>query len=93
MRLEIRVRPGAARARVGGEHAGRLVVAVHERAVDGRATQAALDAVARALGVPPRRVRLVRGATSRDKLLEVEAGDEQQDAALAAAADQLRAAH
>jgi uncharacterized protein YggU (UPF0235/DUF167 family) len=48
-----------------------LVVAVTEPAVDGRATSAALKAVARALGVPVRSVSLVSGATSRTKLLDV----------------------
>jgi uncharacterized protein len=75
MRLAIRVTPGAARAQVGGRRGDALVVRVSARAVDGRATQAALRAVAEAFGIPPRDVRLVRGATSRDKLVEIE-GDE-----------------
>ena len=51
------------------------MVAVSARAVDGAATQAALDALAKALGVRPRQVRLVSGATSRDKLVEVDADE------------------
>jgi uncharacterized protein len=39
--------------------------------VDGRATESVLRAVADALGVRTRDVRLRRGATSRDKLLAV----------------------
>jgi uncharacterized protein len=74
IRLAIRVRPGAARARVGGAHGGALVVKVTARAVEGKATEAALRAVADALGVRRRDVHLVSGATSRDKVLEV-AGD------------------
>lgn len=72
MRVSIRVRPGASRTRVGGEHAGALVVAVGARAVDGAATEAALAALADALGVRRRHVRLVTGATSRDKVVDVE---------------------
>ena len=71
MRLAIRVRPGASRTRVGGLHDERLVVAVSARAVDGAATQAALDALAAALGIRPKHVRLVSGPTSRDKLVEI----------------------
>jgi uncharacterized protein len=75
LRVAVRVRPGASRTRVGGrygEGAGaRLVVAVSARAVDGAATAAVLAAVADALGVRPRQVSLVHGATSRDKLLEI----------------------
>jgi uncharacterized protein YggU (UPF0235/DUF167 family) len=51
------------------------VVAVAARAVEGQATKAVLQAVAEALGVRRSAVTLVRGATSRDKLLEV-AGSE-----------------
>jgi uncharacterized protein (TIGR00251 family) len=71
VRIAIRVRPGASRTRVGGLHGDRLVIAVTARAVDGAATQAALVAMAEALGVRPRLVRLVSGATSRDKVVEV----------------------
>jgi uncharacterized protein YggU (UPF0235/DUF167 family) len=48
-----------------------LVVAVQAPAVDGRATAAALKALAEALGVPVRDVNLVSGATSRTKLVEI----------------------
>jgi len=71
--VAIRVKPGAARARVGGSYGdtGALIVAVTERAVDGRATAAALRAVAAALGVPRSAVTLLIGAASRDKVLLV----------------------
>ncbi len=48
-----------------------LVVAVQAPAVDGRATEAALVALAKALGCPRRMVELVSGATRRSKLVEV----------------------
>lgn len=69
--MTIRVRPGAGRTAVGGVHDGALVVRVSERAVDGRATRAALAALASALGVRPRQVTLVSGATSRTKVVEI----------------------
>ncbi|HZB30433.1 MAG TPA: DUF167 domain-containing protein [Streptosporangiaceae bacterium] len=86
MRVAIRVRPGAARTRVGGTYGGdaasgggggaaggaALVVKVAARAVDGKATEAALAAVAAALGVRRGDIRLVSGATSRDKVVEVD---------------------
>lgn len=71
-RVAIRVRPGASRTAVGGRHGERLVVAVAARAVDGAATEAALAAVAGAFGVRRRHVHLVSGATSRDKVVEVD---------------------
>lgn len=72
VRIAIRVRPGSSRTRVGGTHGGALVVAVPARAVDGAATEAALAALAEALGVRRRHVTLARGATSRDKLVDVD---------------------
>ena len=72
VRVGIRVRPGAAKTRVGGAYGAALVVKVAARAVEGKATEAALAAVAAALGVRRRDVRLVSGATSRDKVVEVD---------------------
>jgi uncharacterized protein len=88
VKIAVRVKPGAARARVGGSYgdAGALIVAVTERAVDGRATAAALRAVAAALGVPRSSVTLLTGATSRDKVLLVA----DPPAGLAALLDALR---
>jgi len=80
MRFEIHVRPSASSTIVGGEHDGALVVRVVEPADEGRATKAALKAVAKALGLPRRSVSLVRGATSRRKLIEVEVGTSGTDA-------------
>jgi uncharacterized protein YggU (UPF0235/DUF167 family) len=75
LRLAIRVRPGAGRTLVGGAHGGALLVRVGEPAVDGRATEAALRAVAEAFGVRRQQVALVMGATTRDKVVDV-MGDE-----------------
>jgi uncharacterized protein YggU (UPF0235/DUF167 family) len=72
VRITIRVRPGAGRTAVGGEHGGALVVRVAARAVDGKATEAALAAVADAFGVRRAAVTLVTGATSRTKAVEVD---------------------
>lgn len=51
------------------------MVRVQERAVEGKATEAALAAVADALGVPRRKVTLVRGASSRRKVVEIDGDD------------------
>jgi len=75
MRVTIRVRPGSARPGVGGEQAGALVVRVSAPAVDGRATEAALVAVAAAFGVRRDAVTLVTGRTSRTKVVDVAGGD------------------
>jgi hypothetical protein len=76
VRIPIRVRPGAGRTVVGGEHDGALVVRVGARAVDGKATEAALAAVAEAFGVRRSAVTLVSGATSRTKVVDVDGGSD-----------------
>ena len=79
MRLEVHVHPGSRKAFVGGSHDGALVVRVQARAVDGAATDEVLDVVAEAFHVRRGAVRLVRGPTSRRKVLSVDG----EDAALA----------
>ena len=73
--VAVRVKPGSARARVGGRFDGpygpALVIAVHTPATEGRATEAARQALAKALGVRPSAVTLRSGAASRDKLFVV----------------------
>jgi uncharacterized protein YggU (UPF0235/DUF167 family) len=75
VRLTIRVRPGASRTSVGGSYDGALVVRVSARAVDGRATEAALSAVADAFGVRRHAVGLVAGETSRTKVVDIAGAD------------------
>jgi len=75
VRVTVRVRPGSPRPGVGGEHDGALVVRVSAPAVDGRATEAALRAIAAAFGVRRRAVTLIAGAASRTKIVEVAGAD------------------
>jgi hypothetical protein len=84
MRIAIRVRPGSARPSVGGEHDGALIVRVSAQAVDGKATEAALAAVADSFGVRLGAVRLVSGGSSRTKIVDIDAGDPRLLAALLA---------
>jgi uncharacterized protein len=89
MRITIRVRPGSARPGAGGEYDGALVVRVSARAVDGKATEAALAVVAASFGVPRSAVRLVSGASSRTKIVDIDADDPRILAALLAAPGHL----
>jgi uncharacterized protein YggU (UPF0235/DUF167 family) len=66
------VKPGSSRTSVGGRHGEALVVAVTARAVDGKATEAALRAVAAAFDVKRRDVTLLIGAASRDKVIDID---------------------
>jgi hypothetical protein len=69
--LRVRVQPRASRDGIGGEREGALVVRLTAPPVEGRANEALARLLGRALGVPPSAVRVVRGATGRDKRVAV----------------------
>lgn len=71
MRFTIRVKPGAKRNAVGGEHDGALIVAVKAPAVEGKANEAVGKVLASALGVRRRDIVVVRGERAREKLIEL----------------------
>jgi uncharacterized protein len=70
--IEVRVIPRARRDEIGGERGGRLLIRLTAPPVDGAANAALCRLVARRAGVAARRVSIVRGQTSRDKLVRVE---------------------
>lgn len=66
----MRVTPGARSE--GLEIAeGRVLVKVRAKPEDGKATAAVLELLARALEVAPSGLSLLRGATSREKLVRI----------------------
>ena len=71
------MKPGASRSSVGGSYGDppALVVAVHAQPVDGRANEAVVSALADALGVKPRHVRVASGHTSRTKHIVIDSPD------------------
>lgn len=72
-RYGVSVKPGSRKGplvEVGLD--GGLVVHVRERAVDGAANTAVIKVVAAHFGVARSRVTILRGHTSRTKLLDVE---------------------
>lgn len=71
MRVAVRVKTRHPVTRVGGSHAGALVVRVSAAPVGGQANAAVVRAVAEAFSVAPSRVRLVSGPRSASKVLEV----------------------
>jgi uncharacterized protein YggU (UPF0235/DUF167 family) len=78
MRIAVRAKPGVKRAYVkettdlfekSGER--RFVVAVNERAVDGKANRAIERALAEHFNVAPSGVRIVSGVTAKEKIVEI----------------------
>ena len=76
-RFTVRVRPGASRTSVGGAYGDppALIVAVTAPAVDGRANDAVIAALADAFEVRPREIRIVGGMTARSKVVAIESTD------------------
>jgi uncharacterized protein len=70
--IEVRVIPRARRDEIGDERGGRLLIRLTAPPVNGAANTALRRLVARRAGVPARRVSIVRGQTSRDKVVRVE---------------------
>jgi uncharacterized protein len=71
-RITVRVQPRARREEIAGERDGALVVRVTAPPVEGRANYALRRLLAKRLGIAPGRVSVVRGATARDKLVEID---------------------
>ena len=69
-RLAVRVTPGA-RAEGIEIVDGRVLVKVRARPHDGAANAAVLALLAEALGIATSRLHLLRGATGRDKLVQL----------------------
>jgi len=70
--LRVRLTPRAGRSQIDGWDGDLLRVRVAAPPVEGKANDALLRLLAEALGVPPSRLRLVRGRTSREKVVAVE---------------------
>ncbi|MFO0702620.1 MAG: DUF167 domain-containing protein [Candidatus Andersenbacteria bacterium] len=71
MKIFVRAKPSAKQASVTKLSENTYTVAVREPPVDGRANAAIARALAEHLGVAPSQVRLVAGASARQKLFEV----------------------
>ena len=70
--LSVRLQPRARRDEVVGERGGVVVIRVTAPPVDGKANEALCRLIAKAAGVPPSRVSVVRGRSARDKVVRVE---------------------
>jgi uncharacterized protein len=73
--LAVRLQPRASRDEVVGERDGKVVIRVTAPPVDGKANDALCRLIAKAAGVAPSKVSVVRGHTAREKLVRVEGID------------------
>ena len=69
---EIRLQPRGGRDQVMGERDGAVLIRISAPPVDGKANAALITFVAKTIGVPKGAVTIVRGETSRNKVIRVE---------------------
>ena len=78
--LTLHVQPGAKRTEVAGVHGDALKLRLAAPAVAGKANAALVRFLADAFGVPARAVTIVRGETSRQKVVRVDSPSKRPDA-------------
>ena len=70
--IAVRLQPRSKKDEVVGRRGEQVVIRVNAPPVDGKANAALCAFIARKLRIAPGRVDLVRGQTSRDKVVRVE---------------------
>ena len=70
--MAVHVQPGARVSTVIGEIGDALKIRLHAPPVNGKANDALIAFVAEKLGIRQRDVRIVRGQTNRQKLLDID---------------------
>ena len=85
--VEIRLQPRGGRDQVMGERDGAVLIRISAPPVDGKANAALITFVAKTIGVPMGAVTIIRGETSRTKVIRVagRAADDVHAALLASA--------
>ena len=76
--LRIHVVPNAKIENVVGEHGGAIKIKLRAPAVAGKANAALVDFLTKRLKVPVRRIVLLRGHKSRDKLVRIDGLSEEE---------------
>jgi uncharacterized protein (TIGR00251 family) len=80
LRIAVHVQPGARVSEVFGEIGDALKIRLNAPPVDGKANEALIAFISEKLGVRQRDVRILRGQTSRQKLLDIDSALSVDDA-------------
>ena len=75
LRFSVRVQPRASRSEIVGLHGDALKIRLAAPPVDGAANEGLIELLADALGIARTAVRIISGATSRGKVVEVDGVD------------------
>ena len=77
--LTVHVQPGARRSEVAGIHGDAIKIRLAAPPIEGRANDELVRFVAQAFGVAQRQVAIVRGETSRRKVVRIDAPSRRPD--------------
>lgn len=69
-KINIRVVPNAKKAKIVEEN-GKLKVYVNEPAIEGKANEAVIEALAEYFGVKRRKIRIIFGEKAKEKTIEI----------------------
>ncbi|MGI5920696.1 MAG: DUF167 domain-containing protein [Syntrophomonadaceae bacterium] len=78
VRIEVKVQPRSSRNLIAGEQDGVLKIKLTAPPVDGEANEALIVYLSGLLGVPKRDISLIKGETSRNKLIEISGINKEQ---------------
>jgi len=73
MLVSVKVKPNSKRPRIEQDAAGALTVYLKSPPVEGKANEELIVRLAERYGVPKSRVRIKSGASSKNKLVEIQA--------------------
>ena len=76
--LEVKVQPRSSRNQIVGEQNGALKIKLTAPPVDGEANAALIGFLASRLRIPRQKIHLVKGDTSRQKIVEIDGLDPDQ---------------
>jgi uncharacterized protein len=72
MRLDVYIQPRAAKTELAGMHGDSIKIRIAAPPVENAANYALIEFIAERLGIAKRCVRVVAGASSRKKILEID---------------------
>jgi uncharacterized protein (TIGR00251 family) len=72
IRVEVYIQPRAAKTELAGMHGDSIKIRIAAPPVENAANHALIEFIAERLGIAKRRVRILSGATSRKKILEID---------------------
>ncbi len=70
IRLFLYVQPNASKSEVVGRHGEELKIKLMSPPIDGEANQELIEFLAKLLGIPKKRILLIRGQTNRHKIID-----------------------